>query len=286
MKPIVTIALPVYNGGATLKLAVHSILQQSFTDWELIILNDASTDNSLEVMHSFDDPRICLVEGEKNMGLSARLNMAVDMARGDYFARMDQDDISYPQRIEKQRNYLQSHPEVDLLATNYAVFNDDFEWLGKLSVPQQHHDICQKPWSGFYLPHPTWMGKLDWFKRHRYHSYADGAEDQNLLLRSYAESCFACLDEVLLAYRQNDRPLKHKLRARYRYAKAAFASYGLRDADHIAVKVFIVQLAKCLGDVANVCFRAFGLQRQLLPLQDKEKRYLNVFIEGYKTDEN
>jgi len=76
MKPIVTIALPVYNGGATLKLAVHSILQQSFTDWELIILDDASTDNSLEVMHSFDDARIRLVEGEINLGLSARLNMA------------------------------------------------------------------------------------------------------------------------------------------------------------------------------------------------------------------
>ena len=121
MQPRVTIALPVYNGGATLKLAVHSVLQQSFTDWELIILDDASTDNSLEVMRSFDDPRIRLVEGEHNLGLSARLNMAVDMACGDYFARMDQDDISLPLRLGKQLGYLQKHGEVDLLATNYAA---------------------------------------------------------------------------------------------------------------------------------------------------------------------
>ena len=268
------------NGAATLKVAVRSILQQSFTDWELIILNDASTDNSLEVMRSFDDPRIRLVEGEKNMGLSARLNMAVDMARGQYFARMDQDDVSLPQRIEKQLGYLQAHPEVDLLATNYAVFNDSLEWLGKLSVSQQHLEICRKPWSGFYLPHPTWMGKVSWFQSHRYQSYADGAEDQNLLLRSFTQSRFACLDEVLLGYRQNARPLKKVLRARFRYVKSAFISFGLRDANHMAVKIFIVQLAKGLGDIVNIWFKVFGFQRTLLPLQDEEKRYLNLIFKG------
>ena len=280
MPPIVTIALPVYNGAATLKLAVRSNLQQSFTDWELIILNDASTDNSLEVMRSFDDPRIHMIEGEENLGLSARLNMAVDMARGQYFARMDQDDVSLPQRIEKQLGYLLAHPEVDLLATNYAVFNDSLEWLGKLSVSQLHYEICRKPWSGFFLPHPTWMGKLDWFQNHRYQSYADGAEDQNLLLRSYNESCFACLDEVLLAYRQNARPLKKVLRARFRYIKSAYISFGFGDANHMAVKVFIVQLAKGLGDIINAYYKVFGFQRKLLPLQDEEKRYLNLVYKG------
>jgi len=162
-QPVVTVALPVYNGASTLAIAIRSILNQSFGNWELIILNDASTDDSLRVMRSFDDPRIRLVEGDTNIGLSARLNMAVNMAKGIYFARMDQDDISLPLRLEKQLDYLHMHPEVDLLASNYAVFNDNLEWLGKLSVAQQHDEICRKPWSGFYMPHPTWMGKLEWF---------------------------------------------------------------------------------------------------------------------------
>lgn len=271
MKPLVTISLPVYNGASTLQLAVQSIIKQSFQNWELIILDDASTDRSLEVMRSFDDPRIRLVEGEANTGLSARLNMAVDMANGQYFARMDQDDISLPMRMEKQLAYLQAHPQIDLVASSYAVFNDDREWLGKLPVQNQHQEICRRPWNGFYMPHPTWMGRLEWFRRYRYESYADGAEDQNLLLRSYGSSRFACLDEVLLAYRQNDRPLKKILRARVKFVKAAFASFPLRHGHRIPLMVLAAQLAKGCGDIANTFLHTSSLQRQLLPLQDGEK---------------
>ncbi|MCF7821487.1 MAG: glycosyltransferase [Mariprofundaceae bacterium] len=280
MNPLVTIALPVYNGAATLKPAVHSILKQSFKNWELIILDDASTDNSLEVIRSFDDPRIRLVEGEANAGLSARLNMAVDLASGRYFARMDQDDVSYPDRIKKQLDYLQTHPEVDLLATSYAVFNDNLEWLGKLSLLQHHHEICRKPWNGFYMPHPTWMGRTEWFKSHRYESYADGAEDQNLLLRSYANSRFACLNEVLLAYRQNERPLKKLLRARSRYVRAAFACSHFRGVNCMPLRVLIAQFAKGFGDIADKLLNIPGLRRTLLPLTDSEKDKLKkIFIE-------
>ncbi len=277
MNPVVTIALPVYNGASTLKLTVNSILRQSFQNWELIILDDGSTDNSLELMRSFNDPRIRLVEGEENIGLSARLNMAMDMAKGSFFARMDSDDVSFPQRIEKQLDYFESHQDVDLLATNYVIFNDDFEWLGKLSVKQQHDDICRKPWNGFYMPHPTWMGKLEWFKRYRYKSYADGAEDQNLLLRSYASSHFACMDEVLLAYRQSDLSLIKKLKARVKFVQAASHSNG---EVYMLIRVFVTQLAKGCGDIVNSFLNSPRFQRVLVPLQDKEKMYLQkIFAE-------
>ena len=270
MKPTVTIALPVYNGGATLKLAVHSILQQSFTDWELIILNDASTDNSLEVMRSFDDSRIRLVEVESNLGLSARLNMAADLARGDYFARMDQDDVSYPHRIEKQLEYLKHHPRIDLLATATTVFRGAGEALGCLPVQNAHDKICARPWNGFHMPHPTWMGRTDWFRQHRYDSSADGAEDQQLLLRSYRDSHYACLSEPLLAYREGVRSLKKMFRARHIFARAYMRQFAVEGRYGMTIKVACYALLKVAADMLNLVFGVAGMRNSLRQMSAAE----------------
>jgi len=277
MKPVVSIALPVYNGATTLKIAVDSILQQSFTDWELIILDDHSTDHSLEIIRSFSDPRIRLVEGDKNIGLSARLNMAADMANGAYFARMDQDDISFPDRIEKQLAYLQQHPEINLLATATIPFRSDGEVLGRLPVATRHEDICARPWNGFHLPHPTWMGKTEWFRRHRYVSFADGAEDQHLLLRSYQTSRFACLDEPLLAYREGDRPLKKMLRARRVFAQAYIRQFAIEEHYGMAFRVAILFLLKAAADVLYSLFGFAAARNTLRPLTVSERfRWQNL----------
>jgi len=272
MKPLVTIALPVYNGAATLGLAVGSILRQSFHDWELIILNDASTDDSLNVMRSFDDARIRLVEGDENLGLSARLNMAVDMARGQYFARMDQDDISYPDRIEKQLKYLQEHPDVDLLGTSTTVFRGAGEALGCLPVADEHEQICARPWNGFHLPHPTWMGRSSWFQQHRYDSAADGAEDQYLLLRSYRNSHFACLKEPLLAYREGVRPLKKMARARRIFAQA-YVRYLASKKRYAMIAMVLPLVFMKMGADILYSIGISGARNRLRPLTDEE--YLN-----------
>jgi len=277
-QPLLTVALPVYNGGTTLAVAIRSILMQSFTDWELIVLNDASTDDSLTVMRSFDDPRIRLVEGETNIGLSSRLNMAVDMAKGSYFARMDQDDISFPERFEKQMNYLQDHPDIDLLATATIPFRGDGEVLGRLPVSTAHEEICARPWNGFHMPHPTWMGKTAWFRQHRYDSSANGAEDQHLLLRSYRCSRFACLDEPLLAYREGDRPLKKMLRSRRIFARAYINQFILEWRYGMALLAAIIFLMKVAADVLNLLFGIGRMRNTLLPLQaEKQSAWLELW---------
>lgn len=151
-QPLISIALSVFNGAETLAMAIRSILEQSYQNGELIILDDASSDKSLDVVQSFDDTRIRIVAGESNIGLSARLNMAMDMANGSYFSRMDQDDISMSDRLEKQVAYLQQHPDIDLLATATMVFRGEGEVLGSLPVSGEHEGICAQPWNGFHLP--------------------------------------------------------------------------------------------------------------------------------------
>ncbi len=268
MKPQITIALPVYNGASTLGLAVRSIIRQSFQDWELIILDDASSDDSVEVMRGFDDERIRLVEGNKNIGLSARLNMAMDLAKGEYFARMDQDDVSFPHRLQKQFDYLQSHPAVDLLSSNVLVFADGGKVLGQWQIVNADHLlICRQPWRGFYMPHPTWMGTLRWFRKYRYRSSADGVEDQELLYRSYRESCFACLCEPLLGYRES-RTLKKMFRARLIVLRALGGEAYVRGYYADFSKIILVQILKLCADLLRHGLGMSSLRNPLQPLDE------------------
>src|SRR5215472_9201923 len=99
--------MPVYNGEKHLREAIDSILSQTFRDFEFLIINDGSTDGSVEIIASYRDPRILLVHNEKNLGLIATLNRGMDLARGEYITRMDCDDISLPRRLEKQVAFME-----------------------------------------------------------------------------------------------------------------------------------------------------------------------------------
>src|SRR5665647_2642353 len=107
-RPLITVAMPVYNAGKYLRLAVLSIVHQTFTDWELLIVDDGSTDNALQDIADIDDARIRIYRDGENKGLAARLNECIDLARGRYIARMDQDDVSYPVRFVRQIAALQN----------------------------------------------------------------------------------------------------------------------------------------------------------------------------------
>jgi len=116
MNPTVSILLPVYNGAAYLRETLESLLQQTYHDFELIIIDDGSRDESAEIIQSMDDKRIRFYR-QDNHGLAATLNRAIELSRGEYLARQDQDDVSLPQRLEKQLNYLISHPRCGLVGT-------------------------------------------------------------------------------------------------------------------------------------------------------------------------
>jgi glycosyltransferase involved in cell wall biosynthesis len=194
--------MPVYNAGRYLRPAVVSILKQTFTDWELIIIDDGSLDGAVEAIRDIRDTRINILSDGTNKGLAARLNEAIDLARGRYFARMDADDISYPDRLAAQLTMLEQSPELDLCSVRCVVIDAEDEMTGTLPYALTHEALCARPWLGFYLPHPTWLGRLAWFRHYRYAFPGPYfCEDQELLLRSYSASRFACIPKVLFAYR-------------------------------------------------------------------------------------
>jgi glycosyltransferase involved in cell wall biosynthesis len=206
-QPLITVGMPIYNAGTDLRLAVLSIVKQTFSDWELLIIDDGSTDSALQSIADICDHRIKILRDGMNKGLAARLNEAVDLARGKYFARMDQDDASYPTRFERQVELLQKNPQLDLAATRAITIDDKNTAFGEFPYAISHNEICALPWRGFHFPHPTWMGKTEWFRKHRYTVPGPYfCEDQELLLRSHRESQFCTVDEVLYAYR-----IKHSI---------------------------------------------------------------------------
>lgn len=248
--PIVSIVLPVYNAGTALPLALASIYRQTFSEWELILLDDGSTDQCMAGFRS-SDTRVRVVQDGRNLGLAARLNQGIDLARGKYLARMDQDDIAYPMRLETQVQFLEAHPDVDLTATRTLLFRDDGSAIGLSTFRQTHDEICAQPWRGFFLPHPTWMGKLAWFRRHRYRiPEIVRGEDQDLLLRSFRSSRFACLPEVLLGYRQPGLALRKVLMARRNLALAQWSVNLEQGHPGHAILGFLAYAFKALADAA------------------------------------
>ncbi|CAN7450942.1 glycosyltransferase [Cupriavidus necator] len=129
--PLISVVLPVYNGAADVEKAVDSILAQTFTDYELIIINDGSKDNSARVLESLSDPRIRLFH-QDNMGLAGTLNRGIGLARGRYIARQDQDDLSHPERFARQVDFLEKHPDHGLLGTAAQI------WVGDTATERAH----------------------------------------------------------------------------------------------------------------------------------------------------
>ncbi len=219
-QPLVSVLMSFHNARDTLLRSIRSLLWQTYPHWELILLDDGSTDGSAEILKSIDDPRIRLYGDSLCRGLPARLNQGVSLARGQYIARMDADDVAFPARFEKQITYLQNHPEVDLLATSTLLVNEHDQAIGVLTAAQSHEEISRRPWHGFPMPHPTWMGRAEWFRQNPYDELARKAQDQSLLYRTYRTSHFAGLAEVLLGYRYACLSVLKTLSGRYHYLDA------------------------------------------------------------------
>jgi glycosyltransferase involved in cell wall biosynthesis len=120
--PLITVLMPVYNAEPYLGLAIESILAQTYNDFEFLIINDGSTDNSREVMTAYSDPRIRLIDNEHNLGQTATLNRGLELAQGAFIARQDADDLSLPWRLEKQVAFLRNHSDIVLVgAQGYGI---------------------------------------------------------------------------------------------------------------------------------------------------------------------
>jgi glycosyltransferase involved in cell wall biosynthesis len=261
---MVTVALPVRDAAPTISVAVRSILDQSFQDWELLLIDDGSTDGSAEQARATaaGDERVRVFGGGDCRGLATRLNEAVSLAQGIFFARMDADDVSYPERLAVQVRYLLDHPEVDLVATGVMVFRSDGTVRGRRSSAADHAVLTRHPLRAIPMAHPTWMGRTSWFAAHPYDGSASRCEDQDLLLRAHKTSCYAVIPQILLGYREDRLKLRavlssriHQSRSLWRYARAAGTPLGGAQAVALQVLKAIVDLTASFTGAEEIRLR-------------------------------
>lgn len=253
--PLVSVGMPVRNSEATIALAIASIVAQSYTNWELIVMDDGSTDRSLEIAHAFEDARIRVISDGEHKGIPARRAEIVRMSSGAYLAWMDSDDIAYPSRLRVEEEFLETHSSIDLVTAAMIVFRDDGEAIGKRSVPADHTTICRRPYSGFPMFQPTFMGRRSWFLNFGYDTNLNPAarhEDQDLLLRAYRESKYAGIQQILVGYRENKIDLRKTLVGR-RFWLGSIMRDAKRNS-HIpaGIAAVILQVAKAAADVIAV----------------------------------
>lgn len=201
-KPRVTVGISFFDEQAHLAAAVRSILGQTFTDFELLLVDDGSTDGSLEIAKSFVDSRICVISDGRRRHLPARLNEIVRRARGDFVARMDADDVAHPRRLERQLALLErgGRDRCDVVGTWAGLIDDEGVLLGIVESPPLPPDPATVLKRGPLL-HASIVGKRAWFVERPYDEVLTRAEDRDLWCRAIDDATFAVVPEPLYVIR-------------------------------------------------------------------------------------
>ncbi|MGI2030315.1 glycosyltransferase family 2 protein [Endozoicomonas acroporae] len=208
----ITVAIPIYNAEKYLALAIQSVLNQTFEDFELILLDDGSTDKSLNIAKSFNDTRIRVISDGRNMGLPARLNQIAELATYDLIARMDADDIIPDFRLKIQFDYMNLHPDKDLVTTGIGYIDGD-SYMGQLlpNPPEKltlsdmlagRHSIC----------HASLLVRKSWYIRNQYDPSMKQVEDYELWVRAFINNDLKIgyLNVVGYYYRSDNNLNKNK----------------------------------------------------------------------------
>ncbi|HOQ05535.1 MAG TPA: glycosyltransferase family 2 protein [Anaerohalosphaeraceae bacterium] len=274
--PLVTVSSAFYNTGPMLLDMVRSVFSQTFTDWELVLVDDGSTDDSLQIARSVQDPRVRVYSNGRNLGRAASLNRITELARGKYIARLDSDDLCSPHRIQKQVELIESDPKIDVVGTGMCFLGEQDQLLGFRRAIQGHSNICAHPTQTFHIAHGTILGKKTWFQKFRYDERLPMAVDFNLFLRAHRESIYENVPDPLYYYRFH---MNFNLRKQYiaRRVSAAFLRdyYWKQGQYSQAVSAALAQYVK-LGITAGMF--SLGLRRVLMKrrfgqMSEQEREY-------------
>lgn len=225
---MISIGIPFHNCEKTLADAIRSVFAQTYQEWELILVDDGSTDGSLEVAKQVRDPRVRVVSDTNNRGLPYRLNQIARLADGELLARMDGDDIMHPERLAKQIELMHLNPNFDVVGS--GIYTIDAENRPVSVRGLEHLDVNPSSViSNGLLLHPTVLGRREWFLRNKYDESFRGSEDYELWCRTYSCSTFGKLSIPLHFYRENSRSpqsyLRHYLKAAH-YQRKIYRMYG------------------------------------------------------------
>lgn len=285
--PKVSVLMPVYNCELYIEEAIDSILNQTFSDFELLIIDDASSDSTVSIIKTYEDCRIQLIEKPQNSGYTNSLNYGLSIAKGQYIARMDGDDISLPERFAKQVAFLDANAEIVLCGSNYNVINRN-----KIVIlPEKDQQIKLALLRGNCIAHPSVMIRNSIIKKNHllYNAKTEPAEDYDFWVRLLKIGSFYNIQEVLLNYRihntqvsQKKQTLQLQSSIKSRLKMFMYLNYSFNDQENDLLKKiidknyimtfdeineFFLLKEKMILTNSNGFFDPNGFQEYLLELQ-------------------
>ncbi len=269
--PKVSVLIPAYNAEKYLGEAIDSILNQTFTDFECIIIDDCSTDSTWKIIQKYakKDSRIVGVKNEKNLGIAGNLNKAISLSKGKYLARMDADDWTYPERFEKQVSFLDSNLEVGIVGGAMEVYNESLDQV--LYARSYYADdtslrkyiFKQSPFS-----HPCIMYRKEVIQDNIYNDKLSPTEDYDFYFRVGKRYKFANLSDIVLKYRTSETQSSSAKANRQQYLTLyirlkALVEYGYKaSTKDILSSVFQLILIPILPNSVKVVLFNFLRQRR------------------------
>lgn len=220
---MISVIMGIYNCESTVKEAINSVLNQTYQNFELILCDDGSSDNTYEIACQFANnypEKVVLIRNDDNMGLNYTLNHCLECAKGKYIARMDGDDLSLPDRFEKEVAYLEANPKISILGASLRVFDDNGVWgIRRFKKNPQPKDFIK----GSQFSHSVCMVRKEAYQA--VNGYSEGkyllrVEDYHLWIKMYSKGLFGSnLEDELYMYR-DDRTGYQKRKFKYRINEA------------------------------------------------------------------
>lgn len=260
--PLVTIGMSTYNSSQFVHMAIESVLSQTYFNFEFIITDDGSIDQTVDIIRSFDDERIIFIEGHTNMGIAYRLNQQIDMAKGQFFFRMDSDDIMLPNRVERQIVILMSSG-ADVVGASVVVIDNSNKIIG-IRTSMLGTNVIQICLGKCFI-HPTVCGKISYFRKYHYQVNLSGTEDLDLWIRSFSTSHFVEIDEPMMFYRD---PPALKLKTYIFRSFQAPRTYRPIKREHFLLYYLLIFISY-IKVVITILFSACGVLYLMKKVRDK-----------------
>lgn len=226
-EPLISVVIPFYNASKTIIASIKSVVCQSYSNWELILLDDGSNDDTLSKIQSIKNNKIRIVSDGLNYGLAYRLNQMCELTNGEYITRMDADDLMHPDRLLKQVKYFKNNKKIDVLCTSAISIDCNHKILGSKGMNRLNMDAIEVFKKGSII-HPTVMARREWFLSHKYNLTFRKAQDRELWVRSLADTNFAKISEPLLYYTESSDFSSDKLLNSYIVEREILKLHGFK----------------------------------------------------------
>lgn len=262
----ISIGIPFFNAELYLEGAIKSVIQQSLKDWELILVDDGSTDNSLDIARSFaqKDTRIRVISDSLNKKLPYRLNQIIKESKGEYIARMDADDLIHPDRLRIQLEFLENNKNFDLVSTGLISINDKNQIKGIRKVDEIYSEFSEIK-RHYPIVHASILARKTWYSRNNYNTKMPRSQDYELWCRAISKNDLklAVLPEALYYYREEGLVTAEKLKRSYKDGLNVYKEYCKRP----KLKILISSRVKFYAvDLLNY----IGLLQKIIRLRNKE----------------